>query len=714
MRLYAHRAHALRFALLAFMLLFGVRLAQPQALPEFRIGVLAEPRSSLADGARLAVEQINNAGGVRGADGTLFRLDLAIQPLTADTAEAAIVALDAENVVAVIGPATNALMADNLTPLQGLNVPVLTPAIGDTLLATDTTGRIFRARAAEVWQGRALADYLIDGLGVERVGTVQLDMDSTAGVIGFTTAASALGVQTSPVLLLERETTTATLVQDILLANPQAIAIYGPSPAAAELYSSLRSAGWLGLVAYPGAANSSFNLTVPFEQLSGVVGVMTWPFSATDSASVDFMTDYVRAYGVVPDELSAAGYDAVRLIATGISLPGALADNIGGFENIVGVQGVFQPANLGRGDTTTDVAVVQLGAFGAPEVLARYRNGQRLPADVELVPTATPLPVTPTPEGVTITITGAQQNVRSGPGDQYPVIGVMQRGQQARVVGATQDNTWVVINFNGQMGWLVVYLLDVFGSLNTVPIVPPPPTPTPNFTPTPIMPLEPDIVIDAVTIQPQPIQPGQPFVATVNVRNQGQTPTGAFAVGATFPPSNTFASAVVGPLAPSQSVAVSLQAVLANTGAYSASVIADINNQVAEGVAGESNNFYTVTYLIDVPLRSQGSQTLNLGDTIDLEDDAVQGDANWNGDGGVGLKGIFGARLGVLAAGGDLNVVHWDAINPAIVNRGDIPRGELNPGTLIGIITADGNRGVLRVDSVSDSQLSVTYKVYVR
>ncbi len=712
MRPQRSRISALHLTLVLCIVLIGAGIVQAQTLPAFTIGILGEPRSSLADGARLAVEQVNNAGGVRGADGTLFRLNLAVQPLSADTASAAIVALDQANVVAVIGPTDNALAADNLTALQSLNVPVLIPVTGDTLLASDTTGRVFRVRAAEVWQGRALADYLITGMGLSRIGTVQLDMASTAGVVGFTTAASALQVDTSPVLLLESDDTTLTLVQDILLANPQALVIYGPSPAAAELYTSLRASGWQGLVAYPGAASSTFSFTVPFEQLSGVLGVMTWPFSAADSASVDFLTEYVRAYGIVPDELAAAGYDAVRLIATGIQLPGPLASNIGAYENILGVQGVFQPARLGRGDTISDVAVVELGPFGAPQVLARYRSGQRLPNQAEIAPTATPIPVTATPAFVTVTITGAQQAVRSGPGEQYPQIGVLVRGEQAQVVGATQDNTWAVINYQGQTGWLAVYLLDVFGSLNTVPIVAPPPTPAPLFTPTPL-PLEADVVIDAVTIQPQPIEPGQPFAATVNLRNQGQTVTGPFSVGVTFPPSNTFASAVVGALAPGQSLPIIIQAVIPNTGYYTASVIADINNQVPEGVAGESNNFFNISYVIDVPLRNQGNQTLNLGDTIDLEGNLVQGDANWNGDGGVGLKGIFGARVGILPAG-DINAVHWDMINPAVVTRGDIPRGEMAPGTLIGIITADGNRGVMRVDAVTDSQLTVSFKVYSR
>lgn len=695
--------------ILCLLLGLGSMLVQAQALPAFTIGVLADPRSPFADGARLAVEQVNNAGGIRGADGTVFNLSLTIQPVTDETASAAIVALDQANVVAVVGPTTNALVADNLTALQSLNVPVLIPATGDTLLASDTSGRIFRVRAAEVWQGRALADYLINQVGVTRIGRVQLDTVSTAGVVGFSTAASAFGVDVSPELLFSTDQTMLSLVQDTLLANPQALVIYGPAPTAAELYTSLRAAGYPGLVAYPGAANSSFSFTVPFEQLSGVVGMMTWPFTATDSASEAFLTDYVRAYGTVPDELAAAGYDAVRLIATGIQLPGELASNIAAYQNILGVQGVFQPASLGRGDTITDVAVVELGPFGAPQVLARYRSGERLPDVAVLEPT--PIPLTPTPSVVTVTITGAQQIVRGGPGDQYAALGVLVRGQQAEVVGATQDNTWVVINFNGQSGWLAAYLLDVFGSLNTVPIVAPPPTPAPVLTATPILPLEPDIVIDAVTIQPQPIQPGQPFVATANVRNQGQTPSGPFTVGVTFPPNNTVASAVVGALAPGQSLPVAIQAVVSNTGTYTASVIADISNQVAEGVAGESNNFFNITYSIDRALRSQGNQTLNLGDTIDLEDDAVQGDANWNGDGGVGLKGIFGARLGVLPPG-DINLVHYDLINPALITRGDIPRNEMAPGTLIGIITADGNRGVLRVDAVTDTQLTVSYKVY--
>jgi hypothetical protein len=109
---------------------------------------------------------------------------------------------------------------------------------------------------------------------------------------------------------------------------------------------------------------------------------------------------------------------------------------------------------------------------------------------------------------------------------------------------------------------------------------------------------------------------------------------------------------------------------------------------------------------------NSGSATLNLGDTLDLEGNLAQGDVNWNNDGGtLGLKAIFGARLGVMG-NGDFNAVTYDSINPGITTRDNIPRSEMSVGTLIGIVTADGHRGVMQVTAVTDTQLGLNYRVY--
>lgn len=701
-------------SLVLVLLALSGGVAAAQEAPVLRIGVVDQVRGPVANGARLAIQQINDAGGVADFAGTLFQLELEVQPLTiGQPDDTAITALREAGLIAIIGPADDQLAAETLPDLQQLGIPVLLPATGDTLIAANTTGNVFRVRAAEVWQGRALADFLINGFGLTRIATVRLDLDSLPGLVGFSSAAVALGVEPSPALVLETDTGVFELLEQLLLASPEALVAYGPPSAVAELYTVLRGSGWQGLFAYPDADHRLFINSIPFDLAPGVLAATTWPFSALDPASVSFLSDYVVAYGEVPDEAAAAaGYDAVNLIAAALAQPGDLTANIARLDNVRGVQGLLRPAAFERGDTISDVSVVQLGQFGAPVVLTRYRDGERLPPDTPAEPEPPEIAPTATPEGVIVTVTSQRQNVRSGPGLVYPILGELLQGQQARVIATLPDRTWVVIDFAGMQGWMATYLLDVSGDLGTLPVVAPPPTPTPNVTPTPVLPQEADIVIDAVSINPQPAQPG-PFTAIVTVRNAGNAPAGTFAIGATFPPNNIFASAVVGGLAPGQAVAVSLQASALNTGFYTASVVADINNQVPEGVVGESNNFFPVSYVIDMPLRSQGSQLLHLGDTIDLEDDAIQGDANWNADGGVSLDAIFGARLGILP-GSDLNLIHWEVINPAIVNRDRITRGELVPGMLIGVITADGNRAVMRVEAVTDTELTVSYKTYIR
>lgn len=701
-----------RLTILFLCLIASFTIVHAQDQPVLRVGVLDDEQGAITNGARLAAQEINDSGGVRGADGSFFRLELVIQPPGIDL-EGAVNALTNAAVVAVIGPQSSEVVLNGIPPLQSLGVPVLTPATGDTIITSDTSGRIFRTRAPEVLQGQALATFLLSEFGLERIATVQLDIASTASVIGFSTSASALGVTPQPALLLRQDQQINDIVQRLVQADPEAIVAYGSPALAGTLYSNLRTDGWQGIFAYNEANDETFRSIVPFNQLSGIISATTWAFTATDITSVTFLNAFVRTFGELPGEIEASSYDAVKLIAEAVGQPGELLASLQQLDNVSGVQGILRPAQLSGGEMSNNVMVTRLGSYGAPEVLARYEGSRRLPADQPApLPNITPTPVpTNTPEGVFITITNERQNVRSGPSIQYDILGQLSQGEQARVIGASIDYTWVVIDFRGQQGWLATYLLEVFGELNTVPIIAPPPTPTVGITPTPTPAPEPDIVIDAAGVLPSPIVPGQPFTVSVTVRNAGSSNAGTFAIAGTFPPNNVYIPALIPSLNVGQSVVVTLNGTLTNTGFYTTAISADINNQVPEGPNGELNNTYTFSYVVDRPIRNQGSQALNLGDTIDLEGDFVQGDANWNADGGVGLDAIFGAKLGIIA-GSDISAVHWDLINPAVINRDTIPRAEINLGTLIGIITANGNRGVMRVDSVTDQQLTVTFKVY--
>lgn len=673
----------------------------------FRIGVLGGEDGRISNGARLAIEEINAAGGVRGADGTFFQLQLITQAVdgTSTVANAAS-GLSQSSVIAILGPESSDDVLNNLQVLQNLSVPVITTATGDTILTSDSTGRMFRARAAEVFQGRALANYLVNDLQAQSIAAVQLDIDinTSASLIGFSTAASALGRAPQPVLQAQGTDSLPQVVNQITLAHAEIVVTYGNPTSASQLYNSLRESGWEGFFAYNQATEPAFHDAIDSEDLAGILSTTTWPYTATDDASTRFRNNYVAFYGQLPGAVEAASYDAVYLLSQAIGLPGELQTNLRQLDNISGIQGLLTPARLSQGETGENVAVTRLTAFGGMDILARFRGSERvdIAEHVGPIPTNTPEP-SPTPQGVVATITRAVQNVRSGPSTDYPTIGQLNQGEQVQVIGANLDFTWLVIQFRGQQGWISAPILDIFGDLRTLPIITPPPTPTPAPTATP--PPAPDIVIDSASGAPSPFIVNQPFTVSVNVRNAGGAPSGQFAIAATFPPNNVFASGIAPALAPGQTTIVNLTGTFTNTGFYAVVIVSDLNNDVAEG--NETNNFFNFSYGINKPILRQGAQALNPGDSLDLEGSGVLFDVSWDG---AQLNALSTAKIGIIP-NVTVSTVHWDLINPAVVNGTTIPNGSLVPGSIVGVITADGNRGVIRVDNLT-SQLAVTFIVY--
>lgn len=702
-----------RIRFISFYLMVMVLLVIPTVRaqqPVFRIGVLDDELGPITKGARLAVQEINAAGGVRGADGTFFTLELIVQPTDNGlTMASAVENLNQANIIAALGPATSAEVLNNLALLQNLSVPVFTLATNDSILINDTTDRLFRSRAAQVLQGQALASYLVNDRNLSSITVVQLDVESTDNVVSFSSALQGLGVSPQMLLLESQVTELATT---IIQNNPQVAAVYGTPELANELINTLRQSGWAGVITYDQATSAQAVEEIPISLRVGMLTTTTWPYTAVDASSDTFLGNYVRNFGEVPSPLAAATYDAVNLLAVAIGQPGDLLSNLPRLDNIQGVQGVLRPAQLSPGETSNTVAVVQLNEYGVPRVAARYAGGVRLPDEGPALATPTPI-ATATPDGVVATVTGRPfQNVRSGPSTQFEVLGELNENETVRVIGTNRGNTWIVIDYRGRQGWMSAGIMEIFGDLDTVPIIDSPPTPTPVATATDTPPQEADIVIEAASSSPSPIIAGQNFSVNVVVRNQGNSNAGAFAIAATFPPNNLYASANIPGLAAGQAITATLSGTLNNTGFYSVIVVADLNNTVAEGPGEANNSAFSFTYSVDKPIIRQTTASLNSGDTLDLEGNAVQGDVNWNGSGsGAKLDALFGAKLGIIN-NVTLSSVHWDLINPSIVNQNSIPRTSMNSGTIIGVITADGNRGVLRVDDIPGDQLQVTLRVY--
>ncbi len=97
------------------------------------------------------------------------------------------------------------------------------------------------------------------------------------------------------------------------------------------------------------------------------------------------------------------------------------------------------------------------------------------------IPTVTSSPISAL---ITVLMDQDQINVRGGPGTDYPIVGVLIAGQQIPALGRSQGGDWIKITYVGGpegVAWVYSPLVNVSGSL---PIVEPPPTPTPRTTPT--------------------------------------------------------------------------------------------------------------------------------------------------------------------------------------------------------------------------------------
>jgi hypothetical protein len=104
-------------------------------------------------------------------------------------------------------------------------------------------------------------------------------------------------------------------------------------------------------------------------------------------------------------------------------------------------------------------------------------------------PTVAIATVTGTPVGPYVVVNADQTegiNVRSGPGTNYPSVGLLVVGELAPVKGRSAGGDWYQIVYSateGGLGWVYAPLVTPYDVVS-LPIVEPPSTPTPRVTPT--------------------------------------------------------------------------------------------------------------------------------------------------------------------------------------------------------------------------------------
>jgi branched-chain amino acid transport system substrate-binding protein len=335
---------------------------------------------AIENATKLAIREINDQGGVIGADGTRYTLALTTYNATNGNESAQAFSQATQNgAQIVLGPDANAQVLNNLYGAQGANALQWVSATNTQITANEPANAVFQLRANDDANVQAVASYLLDERNYTRFATVAVRTEY--GLDASEAFADAVNNSDDGQLVASFEhdvdaTDMSAIAQQIVDNNLEAIAMWTAEPAFVTLWDALNALNWQGVISY-GYATPALTNNLTVSTNVELLAPMSWSILANDWLSQDFVTRYAERYGTTPTTQSAAYYDAVYLLANALQDGGTTAEEMQtyvlGLDSFIGVQGIYAPSIFANGELTRSVQLVSV-INGTMSEVARYNS----------------------------------------------------------------------------------------------------------------------------------------------------------------------------------------------------------------------------------------------------------------------------------------------------------------------------------------------------
>lgn len=316
-------------------------------------GSVAVYGTHIENGVKLAIEEINAAGGVTLSDGA-HQLAVEVKDDQGDSTECvnAMNALISDGIQLVVGSATSGCTSAITSIANSEGVVMITPS-GTADSLTTTMDYVFRTCFRDSFQGELAAQYALDE-GYTKVGVVYCSADTySAGLRdAFIAACQDKGLD----VVAEESVATMTEVDYTnqfnkmvsagaeLVFTPFYYDVMGP-----YLVPQARSAGFTGVL-LGGDGVDSTETTIPagadLSVYNDVYFVNHYSTElATSDVSKNFVESYEAKYGDTPNNFDALAYDAVYVYKAAMeacgasdaaSVQAALADTSAAYDSTCG------------------------------------------------------------------------------------------------------------------------------------------------------------------------------------------------------------------------------------------------------------------------------------------------------------------------------------------------------------------------------------------
>ena len=277
-------------------------------------------------GAELAIQELNDAGGVNGVKINLDVLDSAGDVTTGTNAYTKLLA---DKPAALLGPNISAVALALVPQLLRSQFPMLSGALSPNLTKSNSPW-VFRIRSGDATAAQNLVDYASTTLHLSSVALVTEESDyGQGGLASVKAALQAKGI--TPVTAVTFPANANDLSSQVLKLKQSGAAsvIYWGSLSPAALFAKqAKQLGYTGTILGSNAYTDANVLKLAGNAADGVYSVVNFIPQGSDPTVQKFVQAYQAKYNSSPDSYAASYFDTVNLLAAAMKSGGATSKGI--------------------------------------------------------------------------------------------------------------------------------------------------------------------------------------------------------------------------------------------------------------------------------------------------------------------------------------------------------------------------------------------------
>lgn len=285
-------------------------------------GSVAYNGTTAVNGAKLAVQQRNAAGGVLGKKVELLVEDGQCQP--AASVNAAQKLIQSAKVASLVGAFCSSATAAVMPVAAQNKMPFVTGVSSAADLTERGNQWFFRATETDALLARAFAGILYNQLKLRKVAYIGVNDDFGRGAVqGFQKEMKALGAEAVMTEYFDHGTTDfSTLLTKLRAANPDGVFVAAETQDGAGFVSQAAEFGIKAKIFGVGSWATPDFMKLAGPAANGIYAAVPYVYTMDTPKNNAFVKAYSTAYKEPPGKYGAAGYNALNIVMEAIQRAG--------------------------------------------------------------------------------------------------------------------------------------------------------------------------------------------------------------------------------------------------------------------------------------------------------------------------------------------------------------------------------------------------------